>query len=100
MNGNSTLTTKIVTLLAVLGLLFSLGCSPKVEGYFLIVELENSENVKQYSVFNPYIHSLEKCQSVADKAIADIFASDPMVIPKDSRVKSWRCSLTPPGRGG
>lgn len=100
MSGNSTVTTKIVTLLAVLGLLFSLGCSQSVEGIFLIVEFENSENVKQYSVFNPYVHSIEECQSSAKTAIAQILSSEPRVVPIDSMVTSWRCSLLPPERGG
>lgn len=100
MNESCHITTKIMSLLAFIGLLSLLGCSPKVEGVFLIVELENSQNVKQYSVFNPYSHSIEQCQSSAKEAIEQIFASSPMVIPKDSKVISWRCSLTPPERGG
>jgi hypothetical protein len=98
-NGYSTVTTKTMTLLAVLGLLILFGCdSNEADGYFLIVELENSENVNQYSVFNPYLHSLEECKSTANLAIAQILASN--AVPKDSKVKSWRCSLTPPDRGG
>jgi hypothetical protein len=99
-NYNSELTTKGITLLAALGLLVSLGCSPEeVNGTFLIVQLENSENVKQYSVFNPYNRSIEKCNASAKEAILQILSSNPMVIPKDSKVKSWRCSLTPPENG-
>jgi hypothetical protein len=98
-NGYSTVTSKTMTLLAVLGLLVLSGCDSKqADGYFLIVELDNSENVKQYSVFNPYLHNLEECKSTANLAIAQILASN--VVPKDSKVKSWRCSLTPPERGG
>jgi hypothetical protein len=96
----SNVTTKIMALMAAMGLLFMLGCSPKVGGAFLIVELENTENVKQYSVFNPYVHSIEECQSTAETAIAQILSSEPRVVPRDSKVKSWRCSLTPPERGG
>lgn len=92
---------KIVMHLAALGMIVLSGCGSKEpDGVFLIVELENSRNVKQYSVFNPYVHSLEKCQSSANTAIAQIFASDPPVIPRDSKVTSWRCSFTPPERGG
>lgn len=100
-SGYSTATTKTMTLLAALGLLVLFGCdSKKADGYFLIVELENSENVKQYSVFNPYLNSIEECKSTANVAIAQILSSDPMVVPRDSKVKSWRCSLTPPEREG
>ena len=100
-NGYSTITTQITMLLGVIGLLSSLGCSTKqADGAFFIVELENSENVKQYSVFNPYVHSLEECNSSAKTAIEQIMSSNPMVVPKDSKVKSWRCSLLPPERGG
>lgn len=100
-NCYSTATTKIITLLVALGLMVSLGCSPeKADGTFLIVELENSQNVNQYSVFNPYSRSVEECNSSANEAIAQILASVPMVVPKDSKVKSWRCSLTPPESGG
>lgn len=99
-NYNSELTTKGITLLATLGLLVSLGCSPEeANGTFLIVQLENSENVKQYSVFNPYNRSIEKCNASAKEAILQILSSNPMVVPKDSKVKSWRCSLTPPENG-
>jgi|GEM_PF-6894125 len=92
---------KIITLLVALGLVFTLGCSPeKANGTFLIVELENSENINQYSVFNPYIRSVEKCNASAQLAISQILASTPNVVPKDSKVKSWRCSLTPPKSGG
>jgi hypothetical protein len=101
MNCHTKVTTKIITLLAALGLLVSLGCSPeKANGTFLIVQLENSENVKQYSVFNPYNRSIEKCNASAKEAISQILSSNPMVVPKDSKVKSWRCSLTPPENGG
>ena len=89
----------LVPLLAALGFLLALGCSQeKAEGYFLIVDLENSENIKQYSVFNPYTHSLEECKPAAKEAIAEILASN--AVPKDSRVTGWRCSLNPPERGG
>jgi hypothetical protein len=101
MNRYSTITARITALLAVIGILFSLGCNSKnADGAFLIVELENSENVKQYSVFNPYVHSIEECNASAKTAIEQILSSDPMVVPKDSVVKSWRCSLLPPERGG
>jgi len=90
---------KIVTLLAALGFLIASGCSQKkADGYFLIVDLENTENIKQYSVFNPYTHSLEECKATAKAAIAEILASN--AVPKDSRVTGWRCSLNPPDRGG
>jgi len=97
----SKVTTTIMTLLAALGLLVSSGCSPdKSNGTFLIVELDNSENVKQYSVFNPYVRSIEECNSNAKTAILQILTSIPRVVPEDSKVKSWRCSLTPPRNDG
>ena len=99
-NRDSELTAKAISLLAALGLLVLLGCTPENEnGTFLIVQLENSENVKQYSVFNPYNGSIEKCNATAKEAIAQILSSDPMVVPKDTKVKSWRCSFTPPEDG-
>ena len=90
-----------MTLFAAIGLVLLTGCSPrKTEGYFLIVDLENTENVKQYSVFNPYLDSLEECQSTASTAIAQILSSNPPAVPRDSKVTGWRCSLKPPERGG
>lgn len=100
-NSYSKGSTKIITLLATLGLTVLLGCNQeKADGTFLIVELENSEKVNQYSVFNPYAKTIEECNSLAKEAIAQIFASVPRVVPKDSRVKSWRCSFTRPESGG
>jgi hypothetical protein len=85
----------LVALLAILGLLFELGHSQeKANGTVLILELENSENIHQYWVFNPYIRTIEKCNAASKQAIAEILASD--AIPKDSKVTSWRCSFTPP----
>lgn len=92
-------TTKIMALLAALGLLAMLGCSQKNgDGTVLILELDNSENVHQYWVFNPYNRTIEKCNETAQQAIAKILASN--AVPKDSKVKSWRCSFTPPESGG
>ena len=91
-------TPKIIALLATLGLLAMLGCSEKDgDGTVLILELENSENVHQYWVFNPYNRTIERCQATAVQAIAQILASN--AVPKDSKVKSWRCSFTPPESG-
>ena len=96
---HSGISVKFATLMAVMGLLFSFGCSQKkADGYFLIVDLENTENIKQYSVFNPYTHSQEECEATAKTAIAEILASN--AVPKDSKVTGWRCSLNPPDRGG
>ena len=98
-NHYSLATSKIMTLLAVLGLLVMSGCSQEKEnGTVLILELENSENIHQYWVFNPYIRTIEKCNAAAEQAIAQILASN--AVPKDSKVKSWRCSFTPPESGG
>ena len=92
-------TPKIIALLATLGLLAMLGCSEKDgDGTVLILELENSENVHQYWVFNPYNRTIEGCQETAEQAIAQILASN--AVPKDSKVKSWHCSFTPPESGG
>ena len=78
-NHNSRFVLKIIAvlaLLAALGLLFMLGCSQEKEnGTVLILELENSENVHQYWVFNPYIKTIEKCNAAANQAIAEILAS-------------------------
>ena len=83
-NCYSKVTTKIITVLVTLGLLAVIGCSQeKADGTFLIVELENSENVKQYSVFNPYVRSVEECNSNANTAISQILASVPRVVPED-----------------
>jgi hypothetical protein len=91
--------SKIMMLLAALGLLAMLGCSLKNgDGTVLILELENSENVHQYWVFNPYNKTIEGCKATADQAIADIIARN--AIPKDSKVTSWRCSFKPPESGG
>ena len=92
---------KITMLLAVMGLLLSLGCKQRnSDGVFLILELDNTENVKQYSVFNPFVHSIDECKSTADAAIEHVLTSNPGVVPKDTKVTSWRCSLLPPDRGG
>lgn len=93
--------SKIMMLLAVMGVLLSLGCKQRnSDGVYLILELDNSENVKQYSVFNPYLHSIEECNSTANDAIVHVLTSNPRVVPKDTKVTSWRCSLLPPDRGG
>jgi hypothetical protein len=98
-NHTSRATTKIIALLAALGLLLLLGCSVKDgDGTVLILELDNSKNVHQYWVFNPYNRTLESCNETAKQAIAQILASN--AVPKDSKVKSWRCSFTPPENGG
>jgi len=87
-----------MVLLAVLGILLMSGCDQNKEnGTVLILQLDNSENIHQYWVFNPYITTLEKCQATADQAIAEILAS--RAVPKDSKVTSWRCSFTPPKSG-
>ncbi len=87
-----------MTLAAALGLLAMSGCSQKNgDGTVLILELENSENVHQYWVFNPYNPTIEKCKETAEQAIAEILASN--AVPKDSKVTSWRCSFTPPESG-
>lgn len=84
-----------MTLLAALVLIFASGCSQEKEnGTVLILELENSENVHQYWVFNPYNRTIEECKATADQAIAEILASN--AVPKDSKVTSWRCSFAPP----
>ena len=97
-NHNSRFVLKIIAVLALLtalGLLFVLGHNEaKESGTVLTLELENSENVHQYWVFNPYIRTIEKCNAAANQAIAEILASS--VVPKDSKVTSWRCSFTPP----
>jgi hypothetical protein len=88
-------TNRIMTLLAALGLLLMVGCSQEeANGTVLILQLDNSENVHQYWVFNPYIKTIDKCNAAAKQAIAEILASTS--VPKDSKVKSWRCSFTPP----
>lgn len=87
-----------MVLLAVLGLLLMSGCDQnKANGTVLILQLENTENIHQYWVFNPYITTIEKCQATANQAIAEILAS--RAVPKDSKVTSWRCSFTPPKSG-
>jgi hypothetical protein len=97
-NLNSRFVLKIIAVLALLtaiGLLFVLGHNEtKENGTVLILELENSENVHQYWVFNPYNRTIEKCKASAEQAIAEILASS--AVPKDSKVTSWRCSFTPP----
>ena len=90
-------TPKITMLLAALGLLSMLGCNPEQsKGTVLILELQNSENIHQYWVFNPYNRTIEKCNATAKQAIAEIIAKN--AIPKDSIVTSWRCSFNPPER--
>lgn len=87
---------RAIALLVALGLPVLSGCSPeKPNGIYLIIDLENPENIKQYTVFNPYDHSVDVCKSTAKAAIAQLLASNPAVIPRDSKIKSWRCSLTP-----
>lgn len=99
-NCKSELVSKTIFPLALLCPLVLLGCNQeKANGTFLIVQLENSENVKQYSVLNPYNRSIEKCNATAKEAISQILSSEPTVVPKDSKVTSWRCSFTPPENG-
>jgi hypothetical protein len=99
-NHASIAVVRAITLLVALGLPLLSGCSPeKPNGIYLIINLENSENIRQYTVFNPYDHSVEVCKSTAEAAIAQLLASNPAVIPRDSKIKSWRCSPTPPENG-
>jgi len=99
LNHYSRATSKIMTLVAALGLLFTLRCSQgEANGTVLTFQLENSENVPQYWVFNPYIRTIEKCNAAAEQAISEILASN--AVPRDSKVKSWRSSFTPPESGG
>jgi hypothetical protein len=94
-NQISRLSGKIITLFALLGLLLMSGCNVKNgDGTVLILELDNTENIHQYWVFNPYNSTIEKCKETAEEAIAQILASND--VPKDSKVTSWRCSLKPP----
>ncbi|MGH9425305.1 MAG: hypothetical protein ACRD2L_03245, partial [Terriglobia bacterium] len=72
----------------------------EAEGVYLIIELENSANVNQYTVFNPNVRSVAECKASAGAAIPQILASAPPNVPRNSQVKSWRCSLIPPERGG
>lgn len=72
----------------------------EAQGVYLIIELENSANVNQYTVFNPNLRSVAECKSSAPAAIPQILASAPPNVPRNSRVKSWRCSLKPPEKGG
>jgi hypothetical protein len=100
LNCHSKAAMTIIMLLAFLGLTVLSGCGPeKDNGVYLIIKLENSENINQYTVFNPYVNSIKVCNSSAETAIAQLLASVPAVIPKDSKIKSWRCSLTPPEGG-
>lgn len=85
--------------LCVVGLLAGCG-SEEPSGVYLILELENSADVNQYTVFNSEIKSIELCEQSASASAQDILASAPPEVPKDSRIKSWRCSLVPPEEGG
>lgn len=83
----------LVTLLAACG-------RNEAQGVYLIIELENSVNVNQYTVFNQNVRSVAECNSDAAAAIPQILASAPSNVPRNSRVKGWRCSLIPPEKGG
>lgn len=72
----------------------------EADGIYLIIELDNSANVNQYTVFNPNMRSVAECESSAAAAIPQILASAPPNVPRNSRVKGWRCSLIPPEKGG
>ena len=72
----------------------------EAQGVYLIIELENPANVNQYTVFNPNVRGVAECNSSAAAAIPQILASAPPNVPRNSRVKSWRCSLIPPEKGG
>lgn len=72
----------------------------KPQGAYLILELENAKGVNQYAVFNPNMRSVGECKSSTAAAIPQILASAPKEVPRDSKVKTWRCSLIPPERGG
>lgn len=73
--------------------------SDQDQGAFLILELDNSAGVAQYTTFDPGI-SVKECRKTAEAAIPSILAAAPPPIPRDSRVKSWRCSAIPPEKGG
>ena len=86
---------------AILGVVLLVACGrEEAKGVYLIMELENSANVNQYTVFNPDVRSVAECNSSAAAAIPEILASAPPNVPRNSRVKSWRCSFIPPEKGG
>jgi hypothetical protein len=68
-------------------------------GVYLTLELDNARGVDQYTVFNTNIHTLKLCNATAGENVANVLATAPDDVPKDSKIKSWRCSLIPPGRG-
>lgn len=72
----------------------------EVDGVYLILELENSANIKRYSLFNDRIKDIETCEERAPDAIPGIMARAPKEVPADSRVTGWRCSLVAPEKGG
>jgi hypothetical protein len=71
----------------------------EAEGVYLTLELDNARDVDQYTVFNTNIHTLKLCNATAGENVADVLATAPDDVPKDSKIKGWRCSLTPPGKG-
>jgi hypothetical protein len=68
------------------------------KGVYLTLELDNARDVNQYTVFNTNIHTLQLCNATAGENVADVLATAPDDVPKDSKIKSWRCSLIPPGK--
>jgi hypothetical protein len=68
----------------------------EAEGVYLILELDNARGVTGYTVFNTNIHSLKLCNATAGAHVAEVLATAPDNVPKDSKIKSWRCSLVPP----
>jgi hypothetical protein len=90
----------VKSLVAILSVATLAACDRvEAKGVYLIIEFENSA-VSQYTVFNPDVRSLAECKSSAAGAIPQILASAPIEAARNSRVKSWRCSLTPPEKGG
>ena len=60
----------------------------EAEGVYLTLELDNARGVNQYTVFNTNIHTLKLCNATAEANAADILATAPADVPKDSKIKS------------
>ncbi|MEN9847000.1 MAG: hypothetical protein RIS36_2147 [Pseudomonadota bacterium] len=70
----------------------------KVEGVHLTLELDNPQDVNEYSVFIKALSSVAQCNATAGEHVAQVLATAPDYIPKASRIKGWRCSATAHGR--
>ena len=78
------------------------GCSepePEMEGVWVEIDLENSQDINSFILFNPNIRTIEECEASMVGALPSIMGNLPPQVPPDSKAKGWKCHLKDPREG-